>query len=48
MIDATRKKVSVFTDLEKRNIVDDFEYYNIKKEMSPDDHQILPTDPFAE
>lgn len=48
MANATKKKVSVFTDAEKRNIIDDFEYYNIKKELSPEDGQVLPTDPFAE
>jgi predicted nucleotidyltransferase len=48
MAEATHKKVHVFTDLEKKHIIDDFEYYNIKKELGPEEGQVLPTDPFAE
>lgn len=50
MAEASKKKISVFTEQEKINIVNDFEYYNIKKERENDplNGEIVPTDPFAE
>ena len=32
MVEACKKKINVFTEQEKKNIVNEFEYYNIKKE----------------
>ena len=50
MADAGKKKVSVFTDTEKRHIIEEFAYYNVRKEkdFDPESGQPLPTDPFAE
>jgi len=50
MVDAGKKKVSVFTDTEKRHIIEEFEYYNVRKEkdLDPESAHPLPTDPFAE
>lgn len=50
MVDAVKKKVSVFTDTEKRHIIEEFEYYNVRKEkdFDPESAHPLPTDPFAE
>ncbi len=50
MVDATKRKVSVFTEAEKKNIIEEFEYYNVRKERSfdPEDGYVMPTDPFAE
>lgn len=40
----------MFTEQEKQHIVDDFEYYNVRKEkdFENDPGCVLPTDPFAE
>lgn len=50
MAEANKKKLNVFTEQEKKNIVSEFEYYNIKKErdVTPAGSQVMPTDPFAE
>ena len=50
MVDATKRKVSIFTEAEKKNIIEEFEYYNVRKERSfdPEDGYVMPTDPFAE
>jgi len=47
-----KKTIHVFTEQEKKNTVNEFEYYNIKKEkerdLDPESGQPMPTDPFAE
>lgn len=50
MTEINKKRVTVFTEQEKKNIVNDFEYYNIKKEREhdPENGENIPTDPFAE
>jgi hypothetical protein len=50
MLDALKRKVSVFTEAEKNNINEEFEYYNVRKEQSfdPKSGQVMPTDPFTE
>lgn len=43
-------KVSVFTKAEKEGIVSEFEYYNKRERdvIIDGEHQVVPTDPFAE
>jgi hypothetical protein len=45
MQDASKRKVSVFTDSERQGIVADFDYYNVRKERG---NEVLPTDPFGD
>lgn len=44
------RQVKVFSDQEKNGIVSEFEYYNKKERdvVVDGEHQVLPTDPFAE
>ena len=44
------KMVNVFTEQEKEGIVSEFEYYNKRERdvIVDGEHQVVPTDPFAE
>lgn len=44
------KKVNVFTEQEKEGIISEFEYYNKRERdvIVDGEHQVVPTDPFAE
>ena len=50
MITKSKKAVKVFSDSEKEGIVAEFDYYNKRERdvIVDGEHQVVPTDPFAE